>query len=311
MSRGGAGAPAWWLVVVYFVATSLGHLEFSLWLVRNRTWAGATFAFKDAMPWLAIGGGVLLLAWIVLPMRRHREATVAMACFWLAWGLCVALNDRFLTYSVNEYAHYPQYALLAWLIARAIDPDRQRWQPGRVIFWTALLGMADELQQYLWIAPRYGHYLDINDFLVNLVAAAGGAMLYYSRAGVRVAQSPVRAATYRWELGVLAGLGVVVAIGFALGLLAVSPAAGASLAPGGWVASEYGFGTLYLQRASVWYQSWQTGVHRGRYFVLPPVAGLFLMAALGAAFTAALNAAPFKRALLAAAEKPVPGMGLR
>jgi hypothetical protein len=315
MIRGGAAAPAWWLVAVYFVATSLGHLEFSLWLVRQRTWADATFAFKDAMPWLAIGGGMLLFFWIAAQMRKHREAALVMGGFWLVWGLSVALNDRFLTYSVNEYAHYPQYALLAWLVARALDPARQHWWPGRVIFWTALLGALDELQQYLWIAPSYGHYLDFNDFVVNLIAAAAGTMLYYTRAGDRpaplLALLPARTFRCGWAVGALAGLGLFVALAFALGLVAISPPPGAALPPGGWVPSEHDFGTLYLQRASFWYQSWQPGVHRERYFVLTPWAGLLVMAASGAVYTALLHAAAFKRTLQAVAEKPAPGTDLR
>jgi hypothetical protein len=304
-ARAIALAPAWapttvmaWLApVVYFVATSLGHLEFSLWLVRNRTWGGMTFAYKEAVPWLAIGGAIVLSAWIVQRMRARREAAGAMGCFWIGWGACVALNDRFLTYSVNEYAHYPQYALLAWLIGRALDPGRQRWVPGQVIFWTTFLGMLDEVQQYLWIAPSYGHYLDFNDFLVNLIAAAAGTMLHYSGASAGAARRGVCAAAQRWwAFGVAAGIGLSIALAFAVGLLAISPPDGASLPPGGWVPSEHGLGTLYLQRASFWYQSWQPGVHRDRYLVLPPWAGMLLMAALGAAFTTGLHARTLKPA---------------
>lgn len=307
MSQAGSARPrapapatvlAWLAPVVYFVATSLGHLEFSLWLVRNRTWGGMTFAYKEAVPWLAIGGAMVLFAWIVLRMRARREAASAMGCFWVSWGACVALNDRFLTYSVNEYAHYPQYALLAWLIGRALDPGRQRWVPGQVIFWTTFLGMLDEVQQYLWIAPSYGHYLDFNDFLVNLIAAAAGTMLHYSGASAGAERRSVHTAAPRWwAFGVAAAIGLCIALAFAVGLLVFSPPEGASLPPGGWVPAEHGLGTLYLQRASYWYQSWQPGVHRDRYLVLPPWAGMLLMVAVGAAFTAGLHARSLKPAV--------------
>jgi hypothetical protein len=306
---------AWMPVVVYFIATSLGHLEFSLWLVRQRTWGGVTFAFKDAMPWLAVTGAVALFAWIVAQMRKRPHSTRAAGAFWAGWCLCVLLNDRFLTYSVNEYAHYPQYALLAWLVARALDPRRRRWMPGHVIFWTSVLGMADELQQYLWIAPSYGHYLDFNDFLVNLVAAAAGTMLYYCSAAKARACAPLRPARIDAALAVALaigiGVGLAVAVGFAMGMVAVSPPAGTSLPPGGWLSSEQGAGTFYLQRAAHWYQSWQTSVYRERYFVLPPWVGLVLMAACGGAFTVALHAPRLKAPAPEAVGQRFAGEGLR
>jgi hypothetical protein len=276
---------AWLLVAAYFVATSLGHLEFSLWLVRQRSLGSVTFAFKEAMPWLAIAGGAALVAWVLRQLRRNRQARGPLAAFWLAWGICVALSDRFLTYSVNEYAHYPQYALLAWLIAKALDPERNRCLPGRVMFWTTLLGMLDETQQYIWIAPSYGHYLDFNDFLVNLLAGAVGTMCYYTAGPLR-ARAQSHAASPRIEVRTAVALALVLTIGFASGFLKLSPPEGLSLAPGGWVPSGSGFGTLFLQRASFWYQSWQTGPYHGTYLILSPWWGMPLMAVAGTVFTA-------------------------
>jgi hypothetical protein len=67
------------------------------------------------------------------------------AAFWLLWLASVALVDNYLIFSISESAHYPEYALLAWLVARAMDPKRRLWYTGRVLFRTTLLGMGNEL----------------------------------------------------------------------------------------------------------------------------------------------------------------------
>ena len=50
---------------------------------------------------------------------------------------------------------------------------------GKVLFWATLLGMVDEVQQYVWIASSYGEYLDFNDFVSNVLGAAAGVLIYY------------------------------------------------------------------------------------------------------------------------------------
>lgn len=169
----------WWLAAfAWFIVTSLAHLEFSLWLVRTREGPFGPYQISDFVPWAGTASALGLVSWLFLQSR----ACPRRARFWLWWGVwlvCVALFDRFLTFSLNETAHYPPYAFLAWLLGHALDSGRSRWTPGRILFWTTLLGMVDEIQQYIWIAPSYGMHLDFNDFLVNLMAAAAGVMLYY------------------------------------------------------------------------------------------------------------------------------------
>lgn len=122
----------------------------------------------------------MLLGWLVQSAWRDgtRVRVAVVSVYWLLWLACVAAVDRWLTFSLPEYFHYPQYALLAWLMAKALDPHRSKWPVLRVLFWPALLGFIDELAQYLWITTRYSHYLDFNDIVVNLLAATAGLMLF-------------------------------------------------------------------------------------------------------------------------------------
>ncbi len=274
----------WLPVSAYFVATSLGHLEFSLWLVRSRdnAWLGR-YAFKDAVPVAVVLGGLALTWWVLRSIRRDPRGRARQMSFWLCWLLCVVLVDRFLTYSVNEYAHYPQYALLSWLLAWALDPDRRRRCAGRVLFWTTLLGMVDETMQYLWITPSYGNYLDFNDFFVNLLAGAAGVALYYRGQIARAGPGSIAPR----EALVASCLAAGVALGMASGVLHVSPGAAQSIPPGGWMAAADGSARLYLQRAPSWYGSWQPGTRHAVFWVLSPWMGSLLMGAAAALFAIA------------------------
>jgi hypothetical protein len=261
--------PWWLLIAAYYGLNCTMHLEFSLWLVRQRSTALGRMAYADLMPAVVLVAALAMAITIARQLRVSPRPWITGA-YWLAWLAGVAIVDRFLTFSINEYFHYPQYAGLAWLLARALDPGRTRWYVGRVLFWTTLLGAADELFQYLWITTSYSYYLDFNDFLVNLLAAAAGVLLYYGSAALPKGDSGAPAP--RIEVRVAIGLVLAVTIGLQAELVALSPSR--PVPPGGVVRLTDDSWRLYLQRGPDFYGSWQAGPRHGRHYVLPPVAGL-------------------------------------
>ena len=271
---------AWWaLALAYYVVGCLMHLQFSLWLVRQRVTLYGRLAYSDAMPAVVIAGAAGLVLWLATRIPKSPRPWVT-AGFWVLWVAAVAMIDRYLTYSINEYAHYPQYAMLAWLVARAMDPQRTRWYVGRVLFWTTLLGIGDELLQYLWITTSYSDYVDFNDFLTNLVAAAGGTLLYYGT-GAR----PLEAAQRRKpvvETGVALALALVVATGLLTARIAQTP--NEKIDPGGIVRRADGSPQFYLQRGPDFYGSWQSSKRRERYHVMTPARGLSILLLAGLIF---------------------------
>lgn len=273
-------ALAWWTVALaYHVAGCLMHLQVSLWLVRQRVTSAGRMTYADAMPGLVMAGAACLTLWLAIRLGKSPHARL-IAGFWLLWLAAVVLIDRYLTYSINEYAHYPQYALLAWLVARAMDPTRTHWYVGRVLFWTTLMGMGDELLQYLWITNTYSDYLDFNDFLMNLVAAAAGTLLYY---GIVVRQTaPSRRCPPVVELVAATTLTLAVGIGLLADRVVQTPAE--KILPGGIVRRIDGSHQLYLQRSPHFFGAWQTSQRHASYYVLPPAAGLALLVAAGVLF---------------------------
>ena len=271
--------PWWLLAITYWVVCCLMHLRFSIWLVRQRATQSGHMAYSDLMPALVIAGGIGLALWIVLSLRRSPRPWLTGA-YWLLWLLAFGLIDHYLTFSINEHAHYPQYGLLALLLARAMDPQRKRWVVGRVLFWTTLMGMGDELSQYLWITTSYSEYLDFNDFLTNLIAAAAGMLLYYGPAATPPDLGERRPPVV--ELVVTGALVVLVLLGLQSGRLV--PSSTERIAPGGIMQLADGSHRLYLQRGPDLYGVWTNGPRNGRYYVMSPMPTLMLMLLAGFTF---------------------------
>ena len=269
----------WWLAALtYYVVCCLMHLRFSIWLVRQRDAILGQTSLSAFVPIVSVVSGVALLLWLVLRLRNHPRRWVT-AGYWLCWLGMAVLIDQYLTFSINEYAHYPQYAMLAWLLARAMDPARTRWLVGRVLFWTTLMGMGDEVLQYLWITASYSEYVDFNDFLTNLVAAGAGLLLYY---GPATAPRPPRWAVSWPEL--VTALLIVGAVAVGMGSGAVVYAPTQPVPPGGVLQLPDGSYRLYMQRGAALYGSQPTGPRHGAYHVLTPTQGLLLLVLVGGFF---------------------------
>lgn len=267
-------SPGWLAAaLIYFGVATLAHLQISLWIVKKRSGASGDFAIKDFMPEAALAGAALLLGWLAFKAWKTPRAWPELA-LWLLLGLGVGLVDRFLTFSAPEYAHYPQFALLAWLLARALDPTRSRHIPGRILFWTTLLGAIDELIQYLWITISYSEYLDFNDILVNMLGGAAGVLIYYgfSRPHQLPASRPPRL-----ELFTALVLSSIIMLSVHTERVITTPKV--KVPAGGFVRDKGEAATLrlYLQRTvPPRYASYNQSPYRGQYWILDPASGIAL-----------------------------------
>ena len=305
-----AAGGRWSLALLYFVACVLGHLRFSLWLVAKRSKVdGSTYAYTDWLTPALLLTAALVAVWVLWQAWRLSRIMPILG-LWLLWGLGIGLIDRFLFYSLPEYIHYPQYALLAWLLAWAMDPQRTRQLVGRVLFWTTLLGMGDELLQYLWITTSYSEYLDFNDFVTNLLGAVAGVLLYYGRPLPRSVPEPLmqqrtRAVTEWAVVGVLvAALG----LGLVSGRVVVTPTQ--TVPEGGFALREpdrWSTVTWHLQRTvPPRYGTWNRGPYRGRYWILEPVSGMSLLLLGGWLYAGALRAGLGRPRILSCVPAPHP-----
>ena len=249
------------------------HLELSLWLVTPvdaGSWAGWRPAQAlGPLAWV-LGGGLLLYLVLMAWYRADRTRTLL---FWGLWLGCVVLADRWILFSSTERIHYFQYAVLAWLTAWVVDPQRERWPFGAILLFCTLVGMADEIYQYTHETLDYSDYLDFNDFLLNLLGAAAGLLLYY---GFRAAPCSARASH---RLGML-GFPLLGGMMLLLLFLVATPTANRSQA------GQDRFATTFpvIERRPDSYGHWREGPLNGRYLILDPWIGTLLMTGLGMVF---------------------------
>ena len=206
-----AGLSPRWLFVtaIVFLAGVFLHLpvtDFCDWLAREY---GFT-AYDDAVRLgaMTLGTGAFLAVW--LWPDRHRVPIGIAVTGLLALAV---IAHKVIVVNAIESIHYPQYALIAVLLARSGFGLEPAW------LGATLLGAVDEGYQAVALPRGAPDYFDWNDVLLNGIGAAFGALIVVMT-GFAVMQNGRVPSMARWG-------GVALAIAFALrgeptGLVAVS-----------------------------------------------------------------------------------------
>ena len=266
--------------LLYWLASSLLHLEISKIIVSPLSTPLGVFtpaAYSRHFAW-----GLLILGTLLILLSAVRgKARLRTAVYWIVWGAAVYGANRLLVFSPNEYVHYPQYALLAVFLVNWRDPHREKWPIGNLIFWGTVLGIADELIQYLFVCPSYGDYLDFNDFLLNELGIAAGLLLVY---GFKEQEATIKPLLPMYKTRAFKTIIISFAIVSLLILtdrLKITPPE--KIPPGGFFAVN-GRTTFYLERIPGITGAWNHLGDGSAYYVLSPAAGLILLFALGFLF---------------------------
>lgn len=273
------------LATAYFLAGAFLHLKISLLLITPVvTGTGTTLLPASFLPWLLIASAVLLGVDIV---RRASAGTNRLTTlfYWAVWLVCAALVDRFLVFKSIEYVHYPQYAGLAILIGMYLDPERRGGRFITILFWTFMLSVLDEVNQYLYLCKSYGDYLDFNDFILNLLGSIAGLLIFYGfRTGCDIRQRrQMRMTAFMKNTAVRFTVvaGVLILLLSLSGRMKTTPPE--ELPPGG-LRNENGRTVLYLERKPGLMGNWNAGERHGRYYVLTPMQGSMLVLLISTVF---------------------------
>jgi VanZ family protein len=258
------------LAAAYLAATALGHDAVS------RAY-GAVFALfgraamEQGLHAASLLAALALAATGVSLWRRRGHAlppAPAYALAWLVAALLLAAADALLISTNVERVHYPQYALLALLLRWAWRDDLF------VLVCCTLGGVLDELLQYV-LMPHYTRYLDFNDFVLNLLGAALGLLLFPLLFGER--GRPVPAAARRGLLGGAAAVLLLAAAAWAGGLLvAFAPPRGDACPVFAMVDGLPRMTLSFVRPEGFWSR---TGFGRA-YHILTPVQGLLVLGGL-------------------------------
>lgn len=227
----------------------------------------------------AVGCSVAaLFAYLLLRARRGQRGLPTFG-LWALWLALAAACQQVLVTAPAEAIHYPQYALVAVLLARALDPTRQRGWLIEPALAGAALSLADEGLQYLLLMDGPA-YFDFNDLALNQLGGLAGLLLYYGfpRHGLSM-PAPRGVDQRRWRVRLLTGYAVAAAIVCALlasGLLALRPEAPIGL-DDLWGAADGP--RLFLQREPDAHGGFRAAKSGGDYYVLGPLGWLVTLAA--------------------------------
>ena len=268
------------ITIIYWFTTSLLHLKISKIIISSVYTPFGSFTPSELMPdfaWALLFLGVLY----VLLRARKGSARLRTFTYWIMLGGAVYAANCLLVLTPNEYAHYPQYALLAVLLAFWQDPHWKKWPIANLVFWGTALGIVDELIQYFFVCPSYGDYLDFNDFLLNQLGVVAGLLLVY---GFREQGEKIKPLSSVFKTGAFKTIiicGVLVFVLIATDRLRLTPPK--NIPPGG-IYTVNGRTVIYLERKPGITGGWNHIADGRVYYVLSPMAGLFLLLGVGFIF---------------------------
>lgn len=218
--------------------------------------------------------------------------------YWFIWLVPVLLTNRFLLFHPNEYTHYPQYAILAVLLALCIDSDRSKIPWARILFWTTTLGVLDEMNQYFFLCKTYGDYLDFNDMFMNLQGAQAGLLLFYGfrnllkkHPELKSFASAVIPAILSFEGITVLAVSVVISLFLYTGTLQLT--APYKISPGG-VLDLNGTKTIFLERVPHITGAWSKTPIGQSCYVFTPITGLAALIFTGFIFSIIVRFSKYK-----------------
>jgi hypothetical protein len=165
--------------------------DFCDWLARVYGFTAYDSAVRAGF--IALGAGAGIAIWLrPVPSRL----TLGLAATVLL--MLTAIAHRIIVVNAVESIHYPQYALIVWLLARAGTRLEAAWLTGTA------LGAIDEGHQAVFLPRGAPDYFDWNDVVLNGIGAAFGILFVV--AFMRAADSrPIgRSAGLRWAIVITA-----------------------------------------------------------------------------------------------------------
>lgn len=153
---------------------------------------------------------VVVLALVAALSRRAHlgRARCGTLTLWaLLLAAAVVCHHTLVTIDI-EVIHYPQYALIAVLLAWALDPHGRRCVLVDVLLVSAALSVADEALQYFHLMHK-ARYFDFNDLVLNQLGTLAGLLWRY---GFPVGDRPAPRAPTRLRTVLLVGSGVCAAL---------------------------------------------------------------------------------------------------
>ena len=226
---------------------------------------------EKAIPISLFFAGLLFFYFFYKAVKGERRLITFL--YWLLYSEIVFYYFKVFSLHPIEIVHFLQYGTITIFLGLCFDPQRNKFQFGKIIFWGSIIGITDEILQYYLINWVQG-YMDFNDWWVNVLGSIGGALLLYGfkNENVILEALPKFYRTFRFYFSTI--LVLLIAILFALGYLGITP--DHSLYPL-TQAKINGKTITYLERISTYFDTLQKHFVHGYFYNLGPLSGMFLI----------------------------------
>jgi len=114
---------------------------------------------------------VMLLVYTFYHIMKSQSKAIKISYLFLSCFLMVLFYRTALVYNI-EAIHFAQYMMLAILVFPLLRSY------GETVFWVSMMGILDEVYQYLILTPDFS-YFDFNDVVLNLIGAGLGVVIVF------------------------------------------------------------------------------------------------------------------------------------
>ncbi len=259
--------------LLYIVLGMLLHVEVSLLVVGKYPEITGDFVAREhSVEFSFIVLFFIAIYFFIKTLKGRRRLTTYI--YWLLYLIILVFFYLYISLHQVEIIHLIQYAGVAILLGFCLDPTKEKFIFGKILFIGATLGIIDELLQYYIVSP--GHtYLDFNDFLVNSLGVIAGVLFYYGFFNPSsIFNRPLKPFYRTKRFSFILIFFSLISIFSLQGNLQVSPPH--NIKPGSYELIDNQI-VVFMERRPGLLGSWQDHFVDGQYYVLTPLEGMILI----------------------------------
>jgi len=264
------------LALIYWYFSMTEHLAFSDFVTSYQNTPWGKIVPRDYSLHAGLFFLFALMVYLIFNLFTGKRRSATLLYFLISLLAMVAAY-RILIFEPVEIIHYLQYAILAFLLAYAMDKMMDRYLFGAILFVVTLLGVIDEINQYFYMTREYSKYLDWNDFLLNEIGASLGLLFFYGFRNMKPKIWSRREFVNSRKFKSILIFLTVLSLLFLIGIVELSPEIESESA---LVWNQNGL-KVYLERSPGLYGIWKIGDRGWLVHILTPLNGSFLMILYG------------------------------
>lgn len=260
------------LSAIYFFAVIELHLTISNFVTNPQNLLFINIRPRNLAFPLTIIVLVALILYLVYKSIKGSRRIISLT-YWIALLLMGLVIYKFLMVHPVEMAHYFQYALGAFFVSKAFDPEGKEFRFIEAVSITSFIGAFDEFFQFFVHCPAYCRYMDWMDIWMNIIAAGFGGLLIY---GFRDYQNPgykINFPFLKKTFVFIISLSVIFILLYLAGILNFYTD---RLIPPKGIVYDPSF-RIFFEREPGVYDSWQKTFHTGYFYVPGPFSGILVI----------------------------------